>query len=107
MQVVLKRKNIRNHSNCYSRSIQKMIECLINFSNNIDISKNYVNRKIEYKKWVNMKKIKKIEINQKVDVRDTENIWCIGIVKKILANKNHSNTLLIHYQGIGLNIRLE
>ena len=34
-----------------------------------------------------------------VDVRDTEDIWCIGTIKGIYSNNNHANTLLIHYKG--------
>ena len=32
-------------------------------------------------------------------MKDTENIWCIGIIKKMIKNKNHSDTLFIHYEG--------
>ena len=97
---ILIRKNIRKHSNCYSRSIQEIIEKLLSKIQNKELKDNYYQRKKEYTEWNNSKKLNKVEINQKIDVRDTEDIWCIGIIKKILKNSNHSNTLLIHYQGI-------
>lgn len=41
----------------------------------------------------------KLEEGARLDVLDTENIWCVGEVIKVLPNKNHASTLLIHYAG--------
>ena len=34
-----------------------------------------------YKDWLDKKELKDIKPGDKVDVRDTEFIWCIGIVE--------------------------
>ena len=93
------RKNIRKHSNCYSRSIQDTIKRLVDISKDQSIKDCYESRLKEYSEWLALKNVKEIVLNQKIDVRDTEDIWCIGIVMQIHRNSNHAHTLLIHYQG--------
>jgi hypothetical protein len=34
----------------------------------------------------------------RIDVRDTEYVWCVAIILKVLTNKKHANTLFIHYE---------
>jgi len=50
-------------------------------------------------KWMDKRSVKDVTVGSRIDVRDTESIWCIGIVKDIIKNKNHKETLLIHYAG--------
>jgi len=93
------RKNIRKHSSCFSNSMQEIIKKLIKSSNDIQIKKNYKERQDELMEWLDKKKLKNIQKGQQVDVRDTEEIWCIGTIREIYSNSNHQRTLLIHYKG--------
>ena len=34
-----------------------------------------------------------------LDIMDTENIWCAGVVRDIFPNAGHAPTLLVHYNG--------
>jgi len=43
-------------------------------------------------------RIKEIEPNAPLDVRDTEQIWCKGIVLKIVTYPKKPQLLLIHYE---------
>ena len=62
--------------------------------------KNWQKRKNKYFKWKDSHRLKNIKIGDKVDVRDTEYIWCIGSVEKILRSKyNYPDLLYIHYEG--------
>lgn len=93
------RKNIRKHSSCFSRSIQNIIKKLINLLNDKKLKKSYKIREKEFEDWLQKKSISQPEKGQMVDVRDTEDIWCIGTIKDIFINDDHSKTLLIHYKG--------
>lgn len=63
----------------------------------------YKDRVKAYKDWKNKHKLQvdKIKAGDKVDVRDTEYIWCIGIVQyKITTSDNRMPLLFIHYDVI-------
>jgi hypothetical protein len=60
----------------------------------------YRAREQELGDWHRKKTVSNPRVGMKIDVRDTEDIWCIGIIKQVIANESHSQTLLIHYQGI-------
>lgn len=56
-------------------------------------------REAEHNEWLSRRKVSSVEIEQKIDVLDTENIWCIGIVKQIHQDQVHGIIVKIHYQG--------
>lgn len=93
------RKNIRKHASCFSLSIQNVIQTLLKMVGDQEKVKAYSSRKKDFQVWLEGKAILNPEVDQLVDVRDTEDIWCIGIIKGIYSNQNHSKTLLIHYKG--------
>lgn len=43
--------------------------------------------------------VKNFTVGTKLDVKDTESVWCVGTIKEVIINKNHKETLLIHYEG--------
>lgn len=45
------------------------------------------------------KKIDKVEVGDKIDVRDTDYIWCIGEVRMIIESVGKDPILAIHYLG--------
>ena len=92
------RSNIKKSRGCFSLSYEKIIKTFISRQNKLQLT-NYQHRLVEYKTWKTLKHITKFEIGVKYDVKDTENIWCIGIIKKIVKNIGHSDTLFISYLG--------
>ncbi|EGR28765.1 mitochondrial carrier protein, putative [Ichthyophthirius multifiliis] len=60
----------------------------------------YQNRKYEYLKWKQNRKVNKFEIGQKIDVRDEWNhIWCSAIISKIKKNQNQDlpSNIIVYY----------
>lgn len=56
-------------------------------------------RKREAKIYFAKKNLKTVEVGQKVDVRNPEYIWCVGIIKKIsYRQENNCKILFIHYE---------
>ncbi len=43
-------------------------------------------------------KIRNVKAGDKVDVRDTEYIWCVGNVELKITSLNHPTLLYIHYE---------
>jgi len=41
----------------------------------------------------------KIEVGEKIDVRDTDYIWCTGEVKMVIESIGKEPILAIHYDG--------
>ena len=57
-------------------------------------------RRDKYLDWKKSHELKTVKIGDKLDVRDTEYIWCTGSVEKVLRSKYHCADLLyIHYDG--------
>lgn len=46
-----------------------------------------------------MIRIANIEVGDKVDIRDTEYIWCVGIVKIKIESPAREALLVVHYEG--------
>lgn len=49
--------------------------------------------------WSLCYRVEKVEVGQKLDVRDTEYIWCIGTVKVKIESPNRDTVVVIHYDG--------
>lgn len=54
-------------------------------------------RKEDTRLYNELRKIDKFEIGQKIDVRDTEYIWCKALIKDIINNPNQETLIQIHY----------
>eukprot|EP00344_Euplotes_crassus_P012672 CAMPEP_0196998598 /NCGR_PEP_ID=MMETSP1380-20130617/3948_1 /TAXON_ID=5936 /ORGANISM="Euplotes crassus, Strain CT5" /LENGTH=357 /DNA_ID=CAMNT_0042415225 /DNA_START=658 /DNA_END=1731 /DNA_ORIENTATION=- len=62
--------------------------------------KNWQNRKNQYLEWKKSHTLSNVSIGDKVDVRDTEYIWCTGSVERILKSKyNCADLYYVHYEG--------
>lgn len=62
--------------------------------------KSWKKRRLQYWRWKRSHGVKTIKIGEKIDVRDTEFIWCTGNVEKILKSKyNCADLFYIHYDG--------
>lgn len=71
-----------------------------NDSTMLEDLKSWQKRRMQYFKWKRSHWVKTIKIGEKVDVRDTEYIWCSGNVEKILKSKyNCADLYYIHYDG--------
>jgi len=40
-----------------------------------------------------------VEVGDKIDVRDTEYIWCVGAVNIKIESPNKDALLIVHYEG--------
>ena len=64
-----------------------------------EMSECYKERVEEHRVWSESRRVWEVSVGMKVDARDTEDIWCVGVILEIRKNLRHANTLLIHYQG--------
>ena len=46
-----------------------------------------------------MNRLDKVEVGDKVDIRDTEYVWCSGEVTIKIESPNKDTLLVVHYQG--------
>lgn len=53
-----------------------------------------------YKKWKASHQLTDIKAGDKIDIRDTEYIWCVGTVELKITTQNHPPVLYIHYEVI-------
>ena len=79
-------------------SIDDVITQLINNTNDTQIKINWENQKCDFTTWQLSKKLEKIEVGDKLDIRDTGYIWCIGEVTMLVECINKEPMLAIHYQ---------
>jgi hypothetical protein len=60
--------------------------------------KKWMERVETYKQKLDAAKLKTIAAGQRIDVRDTEYIWCTGIVELKITHINKPPLLYIHYE---------
>jgi hypothetical protein len=51
-----------------------------------------------YKEWIDKHKVKDIKAGQKLDVRDTEYVWCVGQVELKITSLTHPPLYYVHYE---------
>ena len=56
-------------------------------------------REAEHEEWLFQRRLASVDLEQRIDVLDTENIWCIGVVKHIVNDNQHGTVFKVHYQG--------
>ena len=44
-------------------------------------------------------RLDKVEVSEKVDIRDTEYVWCEGAIKIKIESPNKETLLVVHYEG--------
>lgn len=62
--------------------------------------KRYKERVKTYKLWKDKHSLDEVKVGDKIDVRDTEYIWCIGNVELKITSEKHHPVLYIHYEVI-------
>ena len=92
------RVNIGSQGLYPNKSLASIISKLVEIQAE-GIQEGYKDKVKEVREWDENRRVGDLAVDAEIDVKDTENIWCIGIVKEIIKNKNHSDTLLIHYKG--------
>ncbi len=55
-----------------------------------------------YQEWKSKHELSEIKIGAKIDVRDTEYIWCTGTIELKITAPNNPPLLFIHYEVISL-----
>jgi hypothetical protein len=92
------KKSLKRNAKCFSSAFNNLIQKYIN-SLSLDSQKNYKKRIEKYKVWKKSQKVENLIIGDKLDVKDTENVWCVGEVKEIIKNGKNKDILFIHYIG--------
>ena len=46
-----------------------------------------------------MKTKEQLRVGNKLDVRDTEHIWCIATIEQIIRKKSKTPLVYVHYEG--------
>ena len=80
-------------------SIDDVISQLILNSEDPDVKVQWEAQKCDHITWQLKKKIDKIEVGEKIDVRDTDYIWCIGTVRMIIESATREPIIAVHYEG--------
>lgn len=59
----------------------------------------WTERMKKYKEWVNGHRVQTVKAGDKIDVNDTENIWCRATVELVIKTQSRQNLLYLHYEG--------
>ena len=54
---------------------------------------------LKYNNWIESHNIGQVKAGDKVDVCDTEFIWCKGLVELVIKTHDRRDLLYIHYEG--------
>jgi hypothetical protein len=80
-----------------NKLVNKIVEKLVRKLDTL-VADNYFRRQKEAQEWAESKKLKNVLEGMLIDMRDSENIWCLARIKKVFRNNDHSKTLLVHYE---------
>ncbi len=58
----------------------------------------YFERIEGYKAYIEKHKVKTVKAGEKIDVRDTEYVWCVGTVELRITSNSHKPLFYIHYE---------
>lgn len=64
-----------------------------------DIQIQWEKQKCKFRTWQLSKKVGDFKVGDRIDVRDTGYIWCIGVIKMIVESISQEPILAIHYEG--------
>ena len=53
----------------------------------------------KYQEWLNSHTLSSIKAGEKIDVCDTELIWCNATVELVIKTPNRKDLLYLHYEG--------
>ena len=51
------------------------------------------------KEWKDKHGVKEVRVGDKLDVRDTEYVWCKAVVELKIVSQNRQPLLYVHYEG--------
>lgn len=82
-----------SHHNCFA-----LDEVVRNSLSSKELN-DYESRTSEFKAWKQKKEVDNVSVGTKLDVLDTEGVWCKGEVKLVVDYGDKAPMLLIHYLG--------
>lgn len=53
----------------------------------------------KYKEWIISHRVHLVKAGEKLDVCDTEHIWCKATIELVIKTQNRKDLLYIHYEG--------
>ena len=93
------RKDIRKQKFKKNKMIDQAVRShILSQNDNGEETLKYKTRVNVYSQWKQSHQLGLVKAGQKVDVRDTEYIWCSGEVELKISTLNRPVLLYIHYQ---------
>lgn len=84
----------------YCKSLDTLVEKLVLTRCSPSEKENFKKRKEEQVDRAKKKKLDKVRVGQKVDIRSKEYVWCVGIIRRIIfKHESKAKILFIHYEG--------
>jgi hypothetical protein len=101
------RKDIRKQkvkkNKMIDNAVHQMISSLQESKESQEGLEKYKQRLESYREWKEKHLLcapgKVVKPGEKVDVRDTEHIWCVGQIELKICTQNRQALLYIHYEG--------
>ena len=96
------RKNIRRKVLQLSLMIDNSVKMMVLAKKDLGELDEYTRweeRMLKYQKWLESHKVDSVKAGDKLDVNDTENIWCRATVELVVKTQNRKNLLYVHYEG--------
>jgi hypothetical protein len=59
----------------------------------------WVERVKKYQEWLQAHKVSAVKAGEKLDILDTELIWCQATVEMVIKTTNRRDLLYVHYEG--------
>lgn len=94
-----KRVLIRDKPVHVSFKVDDVINQIIDNCKNKAIKSDWLERQAEHLKAQKERQVGELEIDQLVDVRDTEYIWCVGQINLIIEPINKDPMYVVHFVG--------
>jgi hypothetical protein len=82
--------------------IDKIVKMIIEskkYNGEVDEYEKYKEKLEARVEWIDKSQIEDVKVGEKVDVRDTEHIWCVGLVELKISTLKRPPLLYIHYEG--------
>lgn len=88
---------IKNRTFCPSFTIENIVQNVVSKST-VELRIQYANLVDEYKKWISERNVSNFRTGLEIDVKDTEDIWCKGLISDF-SSQNQSLIMKVHYDG--------
>ena len=82
-----------------SKSIDQLVFLIVNKKNCIEERKKYEERRRNFEEWIQRTLLGEVKAGQRIDIKDTEHVWCVGQVELKFTSKSRPPLLYIHYEG--------